>query len=140
MRAAARQTHLCVCKLAGRSPSVWHVHQGDAGAEAVASRGCSFSSCTSRCTSRSGLHAHANFSAARSSCAQERNYIARKEAERKRRELFDDALSQFKKGKIEEVGAAAAAAAAGSSILEPHACAAAGLLLSCFVPDPRICR
>lgn len=34
---------------------------------------------------------------------QERNYIARKEAERKRRELFDDALSKFKKGKIEEV-------------------------------------
>lgn len=34
---------------------------------------------------------------------QERNYIARKEAERARRELFDDALAKFKKGKIEEV-------------------------------------
>ena len=34
---------------------------------------------------------------------QERNYIARKEAERARRELFDDALSKFKKGKIEDV-------------------------------------
>ena len=33
---------------------------------------------------------------------QERNYIARKEAERKRRELFDDALSKFKGGKTEE--------------------------------------
>ncbi|KAI7844917.1 hypothetical protein COHA_001565 [Chlorella ohadii] len=33
---------------------------------------------------------------------QERNYIARKEAERKRRELFDDALAKFKKGKVEE--------------------------------------
>lgn len=88
---------------------------------------------------RRGLDAHANFSAARSSCAQERNYIARKEAERKRRELFDDALSKFKKGKIEEVGAAGAAAA-GSAILEPHARAAAGLLLSCFVLEPCICR
>ncbi len=35
--------------------------------------------------------------------SQERNYIARKEAERKRRELFDDALAKFKKGKVEEV-------------------------------------
>lgn len=33
---------------------------------------------------------------------QERNYIARKESERKRRELFDDALRTFKSGKIEE--------------------------------------
>ena len=37
------------------------------------------------------------------SVPQERNYIARKEAERKRRELFDDALAKFKKGKVEEV-------------------------------------
>lgn len=36
---------------------------------------------------------------------QERNYIARKEAERRRRELFDDALTKFKKGTVEEVGA-----------------------------------
>ena len=35
---------------------------------------------------------------------QERNYIARKEAERLRRELFDDALAKFRKGKVEEVG------------------------------------
>lgn len=33
---------------------------------------------------------------------QERNYIARKEAERERRELFDDALAKFKSKKIEE--------------------------------------
>jgi len=33
---------------------------------------------------------------------QERNYIARKEAERTRRELFDDALAKFKAGKVEE--------------------------------------
>lgn len=33
---------------------------------------------------------------------QERNYIARKESERKRRELFDDALRTFKSGKVEE--------------------------------------
>lgn len=32
---------------------------------------------------------------------QERNYIARKEAERERRQLFDDALSKFKKGDVE---------------------------------------
>mmetsp|Transcript_48386 Transcript_48386/g.105494 ORF Transcript_48386/g.105494 Transcript_48386/m.105494 type:complete len:197 (+) Transcript_48386:188-778(+) len=32
---------------------------------------------------------------------QERNYVARKEAERKRRELFDDALSKFKQGDLE---------------------------------------
>ncbi|KAL4426075.1 hypothetical protein ABPG77_007871 [Micractinium sp. CCAP 211/92] len=32
---------------------------------------------------------------------QERNYIARKEAERERRQLFDDALAKFKKGEIE---------------------------------------
>lgn len=31
---------------------------------------------------------------------QERNYIARKENERKRRELFDDALAKFKGGDI----------------------------------------
>jgi tetratricopeptide (TPR) repeat protein len=35
---------------------------------------------------------------------QERNYIARKEAERQRREMFDDALVKFKKGVVEEVG------------------------------------
>ncbi|KAL4854760.1 hypothetical protein ACK3TF_004676 [Chlorella vulgaris] len=34
---------------------------------------------------------------------QERNYIARKEAERQRREMFDDALVKFKKGVVEEV-------------------------------------
>lgn len=34
---------------------------------------------------------------------QQRNYIARKEQERKRRELFDDALAMFKQGKVEEV-------------------------------------
>lgn len=33
---------------------------------------------------------------------QERNYIGRKEAERKRRELFDEALSKFRGGKTEE--------------------------------------
>ncbi|KAG1662769.1 hypothetical protein FOA52_006795 [Chlamydomonas sp. UWO 241] len=33
---------------------------------------------------------------------QERNYVARKEAERKRRELFDDALAKFKAGQIQE--------------------------------------
>jgi hypothetical protein len=33
---------------------------------------------------------------------QERNYIARKEAERERREMFDDALTKFKSGKTEE--------------------------------------
>lgn len=33
---------------------------------------------------------------------QERNYLARKEAERKRREMFDDALAKFKSGKIED--------------------------------------
>ncbi len=32
---------------------------------------------------------------------QARNYVQRKEAERKRRELFDDALVKFKKGDIE---------------------------------------
>lgn len=31
---------------------------------------------------------------------QERNYVARKENERKRRELFDDALASFKSGNI----------------------------------------
>lgn len=31
---------------------------------------------------------------------QERNYVARKEAERKRRELFDDALAKFKSGAV----------------------------------------
>ena len=31
---------------------------------------------------------------------QERNYIARKENERKRRELFDDALAKFKGGDV----------------------------------------
>lgn len=47
---------------------------------------------------------------------QERNYIARKEAERERRQLFDDALSKFKKGEVETVSAAprvACGAAAG---------------------------
>jgi len=33
---------------------------------------------------------------------QERNYISRKEAERRRRELFDEALSKFRSGKVEE--------------------------------------
>lgn len=33
---------------------------------------------------------------------QERNYVARKEAERKRRELFDDALAKFKSGAVAE--------------------------------------
>lgn len=33
---------------------------------------------------------------------QEKNYITRKEAERERRELFDDALKKFKSGKVEE--------------------------------------
>lgn len=33
---------------------------------------------------------------------QTRNYIARKEAERKRREMFDDSLALFKQGKVEE--------------------------------------
>ncbi|GAB4815855.1 hypothetical protein N2152v2_002901 [Parachlorella kessleri] len=33
---------------------------------------------------------------------QERNYAARREAERTRRALFDEALAKFKKGKIEE--------------------------------------
>eukprot|EP01023_Acetabularia_acetabulum_P018232 TRINITY_DN1920_c0_g1_i1.p1 TRINITY_DN1920_c0_g1~~TRINITY_DN1920_c0_g1_i1.p1 ORF type:complete len:361 (-),score=69.46 TRINITY_DN1920_c0_g1_i1:182-1171(-) len=33
---------------------------------------------------------------------QQRNYIARKEQERKRRELFDDALQQFRDGKVED--------------------------------------
>ncbi|KAJ9520572.1 hypothetical protein QJQ45_007425 [Haematococcus lacustris] len=32
---------------------------------------------------------------------QQRNYVARKEAERKRRELFDDALAKFKSGDIQ---------------------------------------
>ena len=39
---------------------------------------------------------------------QERNYIARKEAERERRELFDDALVKFKKARVEEVRCAIA--------------------------------
>lgn len=33
---------------------------------------------------------------------QQRNYVMRKEAERKRRELFDDALAKFKKGQYEQ--------------------------------------
>ena len=33
---------------------------------------------------------------------QQKNYIQRKEAERKRRELFDDALAKFNAGTIEE--------------------------------------
>jgi hypothetical protein len=32
---------------------------------------------------------------------QERNYVARKETERKRRELFDDALAKFKSGDVQ---------------------------------------
>lgn len=32
---------------------------------------------------------------------QARNYISRKEQERKRRELFDDALAKFNKGDLE---------------------------------------
>ena len=39
---------------------------------------------------------------------QERNYVARKENERKRRELFDDALAKFKSGDIEVRGKGAA--------------------------------
>lgn len=33
---------------------------------------------------------------------QARNYVSRKEAERERRELFDDALAKFRSGKVEE--------------------------------------
>eukprot|EP01026_Neomeris_dumetosa_P055963 TRINITY_DN51086_c0_g1_i1.p1 TRINITY_DN51086_c0_g1~~TRINITY_DN51086_c0_g1_i1.p1 ORF type:complete len:344 (-),score=59.02 TRINITY_DN51086_c0_g1_i1:135-1166(-) len=33
---------------------------------------------------------------------QQRNYVARKEQERKRREMFDDALQQFRDGKVED--------------------------------------
>lgn len=33
---------------------------------------------------------------------QQRNYVSKKEAERKRREVFDDAMAKFKGGKIEE--------------------------------------
>jgi len=33
---------------------------------------------------------------------QQRNYISKKEAERKRREIFDDAMAKFKTGKIED--------------------------------------
>jgi len=32
---------------------------------------------------------------------QARNYVSRKEQERKRRELFDDALAKFNKGDVE---------------------------------------
>jgi hypothetical protein len=32
---------------------------------------------------------------------QQRNYVARKEAERKRREMFDDALAKFKSNDIQ---------------------------------------
>ena len=35
---------------------------------------------------------------------QTKNYISRKETERKRRELFDDALEKFQKKDIEGVG------------------------------------
>lgn len=34
---------------------------------------------------------------------QQRNYISKKEAERKRREVFDDGMAKFKGGKIEQV-------------------------------------
>lgn len=34
---------------------------------------------------------------------QAKNYIQRTEAERKRRELFEDALGKFKAGKVEDV-------------------------------------
>lgn len=34
-------------------------------------------------------------------CLQARNYVGRKEQERKRRELFDDALAKFNKGDVE---------------------------------------
>lgn len=34
-------------------------------------------------------------------CTQARNYVSRKEQERKRRELFDDALAKFNKNDIE---------------------------------------
>ena len=44
-----------------------------------------------------GLHAGC-------SCLQARNYVSRKEQERKRRELFDDALSKFNKNDIEVRG------------------------------------
>ena len=37
---------------------------------------------------------------------QARNYVAKKEAERKRRELFDDALTKFRAKKIEDVSGA----------------------------------
>ena len=43
---------------------------------------------------------------------QQRNYVSKKEAERKRREIFDDAMSKFKSGKIEDVGAPAPCVAA----------------------------
>jgi hypothetical protein len=33
---------------------------------------------------------------------QKRNYIARKESERKRREIFDDALDTFRQGKVKD--------------------------------------
>lgn len=36
---------------------------------------------------------------------QQRNYVSKKEGERKRRELFDDALMKFKSGKIEAASA-----------------------------------
>jgi hypothetical protein len=34
-------------------------------------------------------------------CSQARNYVSRKEQERKRRELFDDALAKFNKNDVE---------------------------------------
>lgn len=40
---------------------------------------------------------------------QERNYITKKEAERKRREVFNDGMQKFGSGKIEEVMPASAA-------------------------------
>jgi hypothetical protein len=33
---------------------------------------------------------------------QERNYIAQKELERKRKEMFEDALSDYRAGKVDE--------------------------------------
>ncbi len=43
---------------------------------------------------------------------QEKRYIERREAERKRRELFGDALALYKKGDLEEVRALGATIAA----------------------------
>ena len=51
--------------------------------------------------------------------------MARKEEERRRRELFDDALAKFKKGKVEEVrgggGGVEAGQAAGVGVVQGYA-------------------